>query len=405
MWALSFSASPLLAQDHTEDFTDFYDLIYQIKVVSSQAGSKSSIGSGFQVSADGLLITNYHVVSTYVQSPETHEIQYQTQSGELGNLELLDFDIINDLAVLRHSRPAERYFKFSDSTLNKGDTVYALGNPRDYGVILVPGPNNGLVEHSYDDQILFSASLNPGMSGGPALNSNGNVVGVNVATAGSQLSFLVPADKAKVLVRRNRQLAISDYQNEIAAQIKDWQRPRIQELIDGEWPIESFADKDYFGEIRRDFQCWGNTNEADKERLVDRIEKTCSTQKSIYLGSQLSAGNILFSFYQRKSIKLNSSQFANTISNNMYPDNGSDFENSSNYRCEVDFLKSTEPSKEYHRVTYCVRSYKRLLGLFDSLLMVQKIGSKQVNSDHLSISAVEKDQMQSLNRKFIEKLL
>ena len=398
-------ASNTHAQGSSDLLSDYYDLVYQIKVVSSQAGSKSSIGSGFQVSSSGLVITNYHVIATYVQSPESHSIEYRSQTGELGSLELLDFDVINDLAVLRHSDPANRYFTFSDSLLSKGETVYALGNPRDYGITLVSGPNNGMVEHSYDDQILFSASLNPGMSGGPALNEKGDVSGINVATAGSQLSFLVPAHKAIDLISAARTVAQADYQSEIATQIKRWQRPRLQQLIDSEWSIERFSERDLFGEIRKDFQCWGSTNDTDKERSVARIEKNCSTSKSLYLGNQLRAGNILFSFLSRKAIKLGAFQFSNTLTNYMYPDNHSNFENSSDYQCNVDFVKSKTASHGYNRITYCVRHYKKLSGLYDSLLLIQTIGSKHVDDGHLSISAAEQDQIQDLNRKFVEKLL
>ena len=124
----------------------------------------------------------------------------------MGDLQLVDFDVISDLAVLQHPQPSEDFFKISDSTLDKGDIAYALGNPGDWGVIMVPGPTNGTVEHSYEDRVLFSGSLNPGMSGGPSLNGHGELIGVNVATAGSQLSFLVPVDKVVRLLARDRYL-------------------------------------------------------------------------------------------------------------------------------------------------------------------------------------------------------
>lgn len=184
-----------------EDFAEFYSQVYQIRVISPQAGSKSSIGSGFQVSQDGLIITNFHVIASYVHAPERHKIEYQSHTGQKGSLTLLDFDVVNDLALLRHSNPSEKTLRLSDTALQKGQTVYALGNPRDYGTSLVKGPNNGLVEHSYDAQILFSASLNPGMSGGPALNSAGEVVGVNVATAGSLKRLLCRGELCRVAGR------------------------------------------------------------------------------------------------------------------------------------------------------------------------------------------------------------
>lgn len=405
IWASAlFGSLNAYAQSSTEDFSEYYDQVYQIRVVSPQAGSKSSIGSGFQVSADGLIITNYHVVSTYVQSPQTHSIEYRSHTGELGHLELLDFDVVHDLALLRHSKPGTEHFEFADSAMNRGDNVYALGNPRDYGVTLVRGPNNGLVEHSYNEQVLFSGSLNPGMSGGPALNKMGQVVGVNVATAGSQLSFLVPASKAIKLANAARSITQDLYQSEITAQIKQWQRPRIQQLIDSDWPVELFSEHELFGEIRKDFQCWGSANSDDEERHIDAASKSCRAGNSIYLDNDLDAGQLSFSFTKDTSIDLTVTQFSQTMKPSMRADNDSNYENSTNYRCHVDFLEG-ESSDYYQRVTTCIRSYKKLDGLFDSLLLVERNGNSEAFASHLSLSAVERDQIQAMNRKFIEKSL
>jgi len=394
-------------QGSSGDFSNYYDLVYQIRVVSPKAGSKSSIGSGFQVSATGLIVTNYHVVSSYVQSPANHQIQYRAHNGEIGELDLLDFDVINDLAVLRHSNPRERYFRFSDNAPQKGQVVYALGNPRDFGISLVRGPNNGFVEHSYNDQILFSGSLNPGMSGGPALNKNGDVIGVNVATAGSQLSFLVPATKARELVNAARKISPDSYQLEISNQIKYWQRPRIQDLIDRQWSTESFASYPLFGEIRKDFQCWGQTNDDNKERNVDWVSKNCNASNSLFLDSNLNAGHLSFSFSFSRSINLNSVQFSQSLNSAMSADNYSNYENATNYRCHVNFIEGqTEfASGSYNRVTTCIRAYKKLPGLYDSLLIVERNSATQTLNTHLSISAVEQDQIQALNRKFVERSL
>ena len=393
------------------DFSEYYDQVYQIRVLSPQAGSKSSIGSGFQVSADGVIVTNYHVVSDYVQSPESHQIQYRAHNGETGDLVLLDFDVIHDLAVLRHSKPSAEFFTLSQQALAKGESVYALGNPRDYGITLVRGPNNGYVEHSYNEQILFSGSLNPGMSGGPALNKQGHVVGVNVATAGSQLSFLVPVSKAVTLVSAGREIPKQEYQQELSKQIKQWQRGRIQELIDADWAVEEFAAQSLFGEIRKDFQCWGQTNEDNKKRNIEQVSKSCSAGDSIYLSSALNAGQVSFSFSMSRSIGLTATQFAQHMEPGMRADNRSNFENATNYRCHVDFLQNTSAlphdsqQGRYNRVTTCVRAYKKLPGLYDSLLLVERNSNRDTLSTHLSLSAVEKDQLQALNRKFMERSL
>lgn len=401
---LLLGVSAALAQA-VRDFSGDYDLVYQIRVISPDAGSKSSIGSGFQINSEGLIVTNFHVVSAYVNAPDTHEIQYLNQNGETGQLTLLDFDVINDLAVLQHPNPATDFFTLATDLPKKGEISYALGNPRDFGMTLVPGPNNGLVEHSYDEQILFSGSLNPGMSGGPALNADGQVIGVNVATAGSQLSFLVPAAKVTRLLARQRQLQTGDYLLEVAEQVKNWQRGRIQDLIDRSWPAERFGDHELFGEIRHDFQCWGGTNETRENRAIDIIDKSCVAGNRLFLGNQLTAGQILFSFEQKKARKLNAIQFHQTLDTVMSGDNQTNYQHSTNYECKVDFVDGEEKVPGFNKVTLCLRTYKKLPGLYDSLLLVERSESKQALLLHLSLSAVEKDQIKALNRKFMETVL
>ena len=75
-----------------------------------------------------------------------------------------------------------------------------MGNPLDLGMTILPGTYNGIAGGSFYDRIHFSGSINPGMSGGPVINRNGQVVGINVATAGNQVSFLVPVHKVMDLL-------------------------------------------------------------------------------------------------------------------------------------------------------------------------------------------------------------
>ena len=393
------------------DFSSDYERIFQIRVVSPDAGSKSSIGSGFQVSADGLIMTNYHVVSGYVNSPDSYEIKYVTHDGKKGVLELLDFDVIADLAILRHPNPVDDFFSLNTQKIEKGVTAYALGNPGDWGIIMVPGPTNGFVEHSYEEQVLFSGSLNPGMSGGPSLNAVGEVIGVNVASAGSQLSFLVPAEKAVNLLKRDRHLQVIDYKKEISEQIKTWQLPRVTGLLEKAWRDENFASRQLFGEIRYDFQCWGDTNESNTDRSVAVVSKTCSAGDRVYLAHDLDAGQISFSFRNSKPIKYNSLQFAKLQRTVMAADNSSRFDHSTNYVCESSFIKakglsdSDSNQEGYHRVITCIRAYKNLEGLYDSLLLFQHHQAKQSFNAHLSLSALKKDQINALNKRFIEEVL
>jgi len=385
------------------DFSDNYERIFQIRVVSKDAGGKSSIGSGFQLSADGLIVTNYHVVSEYVNSPDNVEIIFATHDGQTGPLTLLDFDIINDLAVLRHPNPSDDYFRLASRNPVKGEYAYALGNPGDWGIVMVPGPTNGLVEHSIEERILFSGSLNPGMSGGPSLNEAGEVIGVNVATAGSQLSFLVSIANVEQLLNRQRHLDSGSYQAEMAQQMKLWQRPRIQSLIDNYWPTEEFNGRQLFGEIRKDIQCWGSTNESDTERTVARVGKSCRAGDDVYIAGHLNAGHIVFSFREKEAVKLNRFQFAKAQSTYMSEDNDSDYENSTNFMCESDFIHdANSDTAVYSRVVSCVRAFKKWPGLYDSMLIIQTNKQGKLFETYLGVSAVERDQILALNKRFIE---
>ena len=393
----------VFGQSETIDFSDSYDRIYQIRTISNDTSTKSSIGSGFQVSADGLIITNYHVVSDYIAKPDIHALQYVDQSGATGMLELLDFDVVSDIALLRHPNPSSDFFTLSDSVPTRGEMAYALGNPGDWGMVMVPGPTNGYVEHSYKKTVLFSGSLNPGMSGGPSLNNRGEVVGVNVATVGSQLSFLVPAYQVNSIVGKNRKLDVDNYFTEIAAQLAAWQRPRLQELIDQPWKSVAFFDRQLPSEIRHDFQCWNSSNNDSPNRSINKTIKNCEAGDYVYLGSEHTTGEIVYSFSHRTSKKLNDMQFAVAQSVGMRGDNRSDFEFSTNYLCESDYLdQPDERSNSYTRIVSCVRAYKKLSGLFDSMMIILNHRDDVVVKAFLSIAGAEKDQILALKQKFAE---
>jgi len=191
-------------------------------------------------------------------------------------------------------------------------------------------------------------------------------------------------------------------QDELTRQIKVWQRARVQSLLDQEWPPEPFAGESLFGEIRKDFQCWGYTNDDDKKRHVATASKSCRAGNSLYLDSNLEAGELYFSFAHSKSLSLTATQFAKGIEPWMSANNQSNYEQSTNYQCHVDFLQDNASNQSYTRATTCVRAFKKLKGLFDSLLMVERIENRQKLVTHLSLSALERDQIQQFNRKFLE---
>src|SRR5262245_36941025 len=189
--------------------------LLQVRTLLRAQDSQSTVGSGFLVSEEGHLITNYHVVSQAALQPQRHRLVYSTADGKQGALQLLAVDVVRDLALLKAVDPAPLAgrgalgFRPAERPLARGERIFALGNPLDVGFAVVEGAYNGLVERSFVPTIFFGGSLSAGMSGGPALDDHGQVIGINVATRrdGEQVSFLVPAAGAQALLQRGRNAA------------------------------------------------------------------------------------------------------------------------------------------------------------------------------------------------------
>ena len=214
---LAFSLSTLAqAELNTANiYTNVEKSVYQIRVINKQTGKKSSIGSGFVVTKDDILATNYHVVSEYINDPDVFSLEFLSTTGKTGPLELVDFDIVHDLAVVKAKQPMGVPLNISYLP-KKGASLYSLGNPMDLGFTIVKGSNNGILTKDEDGNILFSGSLNPGMSGGPTLDELGNIIGINVATSGNDISFLVPAEYLTVILDRLKESDFKAVDNRFA---------------------------------------------------------------------------------------------------------------------------------------------------------------------------------------------
>jgi serine protease Do len=183
-------------------FEKFAERVVQVRVLEKGSGSKSVIGSGFFVSADGLVITNYHVVSALVFQPSDFVVELHDSAGNALAAKVVDVDVVHDLAVLKSETAPPSFFTLEPIQPSRGARLYSLGNPHDVGFSILEGTYNGIIAESLYEHVHFSGSLNGGVSGGPTLDEKGRVVGINVSSYGDQLSFLVPVKFARELQDR-----------------------------------------------------------------------------------------------------------------------------------------------------------------------------------------------------------
>ncbi|PWT73904.1 MAG: serine protease [Bacteroidetes bacterium] len=167
---------------------------------SNQKKLVPASGSGFIISTDGFVITNNHVIEG------AKEIKVSLADGRLVSADLKGADPSTDIAVLKIYENGVKPLVMADSDLlQPGQIAIAIGNPLGLqhtvtaGVVSALGrtlrATNGRM---IDDVIQTDASLNPGNSGGPLVNSLGQVIGVNTATIASAqgLCFAVSSNLA-----------------------------------------------------------------------------------------------------------------------------------------------------------------------------------------------------------------
>jgi S1-C subfamily serine protease len=200
----------------TNPFPKIANSVVQVESGSNSGGSKTILGSGFVYDNNGHIVTNYHVVEANMQDGNA---QVTLINGNTYDSKLVGVDRLSDLAVLRLVQDEDTKLDGlvplslgNSSSLLLGQSVLAIGSPFGLSGSMTLGTITGLgqiipsSDQNYiPDIIQTNASLGPGSSGGPLLNMESEVIGINSAIYAPDeefegISYSIPSNTIKRIV-------------------------------------------------------------------------------------------------------------------------------------------------------------------------------------------------------------
>lgn len=191
------------AADEQINITVYEKINPAIVSIEAQLDDGVSAGTGCIVSADGMILTGSHVVDG------CKTIEVKTSSGQVYKAKVLSkMGKNNDLALLKiEPKQQLKTIKFGDSEQIKvGQKVLAIGNPFGFAGTLTQGIISR-IDYS-KNKIQTDAAINPGCSGGPLLNTSGEVIGINQSIYNPDnnisnigIGFAIPINDAKKFIQ------------------------------------------------------------------------------------------------------------------------------------------------------------------------------------------------------------
>lgn len=401
----AFPSSSNATEQAEQIFKQLAPSLYQIRLIDKASGEKSSIGSGFQINADGIIATNYHVISGFAQHPQKYRIEYLNNKGVKGELILQSVDVINDLALVKRTvDSAMPFFSIANAVPHKGEELFSLGNPHDLGMIVVPGTYNGLKKESFNDRIHFTGSVNSGMSGGPVVNAQSEVVGINVATSGNQIGFLVPHNKLLALYDAYKKAPPESINQQITEQLFASQNKLMNRILNSSWQQKQLGEG-LISTIEVPFiRCWGESNADKPDALILAAVANCSLDENTYLSSRFFTGSIDMEFRYMKAKNLSATKFYHLYEQHIQragAGNRAGKEDVTEYQCHHDLVKPENTAMNSKSI-FCTRAYKKYPKLFDVLFLGASIDKEQqALVSHFTIAGISKENALAFTKKFM----
>ncbi|MEP6731257.1 MAG: serine protease [bacterium] len=409
IFAIAASMAPLVlpAQEQnaatSEIFRRYADHVVKIQVVETGSAAKASIGSGFFVTDAGHIVTNYHVISSLINSPTRYRAELIETDGTARPVTVIAIDVVHDLAILNSTLRNRPRFTLGPASIEQGNRLYSLGHPRDLGLSIVEGTYNGLLLHTLYPRIHLTGSLNPGMSGGPTVDEAGHVIGINVSTAGNQVSFLVPVDRAVTLLERA--LVSTDKTErpslaQVGRQLRAYQDVYLHDMFDANTKTIELGPFRVATQPAPFFRCWGNSKH-EPDLPYEKVRHSCTTDDDIYLDEDQTTGSVSIGHELISTRTLNASRFFSLYAKEFATDNAPSGEEDyvTSWKCHT---RNVQSDRTTMRATLCLRRYRKLGELYDGLLKLAVLGRSDVGLvTTLTMTGVSFENVDRLSRRYM----
>ena len=375
-----FHSQPLQAQDAASAFERHVPAVVKLEIVAQYSRAPRAVGTAFFVEGygDGILLTNFHVVSPVLfdEDKRLRLVLFDGRTTE--DVTILSLDAAHDIAVLRTPEAVPRRLALQlGRPPPLGTRLFSIGHPGDLATSVVEGTYNGRVGHSVSPRYHFTGSVNPGMSGGPTVTAAGEVVGINVSTAGNQLSFVIPSVLADALLTEAAAYdsgTPEELAHRLGNRLEIFQRNFFSAFLRRDVPRVPLGRASVPVGPDESFDCGAQPYDSKDQRYA-QVTFRCSTFDQISWPDGGSTPFISMEHIYIESDRLNRFQFTSLYSDLFsvvptweLPEN----EETGDWACRRGNVKTEGGSVA--RVAFCARAHERLVGLYDAFIRTALLG-------------------------------
>jgi serine protease Do len=189
-----------MGRPYRDPFLDMLEQFYGYRMQPQQIRPQTSLGTGFVIREDGLILTNNHVIA----GADKIQVQFEEKNGKFYDAKVIGSDDRTDIALIKIEGKGFPTVQLGSSKdLEVGEWVAAFGNPFGNGHTMTKGiisaKGRDIGEINKFPLLQTDAPINPGNSGGPLVNMKGLVIGVNSAidARAQGIGFAIPIDEVK----------------------------------------------------------------------------------------------------------------------------------------------------------------------------------------------------------------